>query len=160
RRIRTDTSTTLFVAAGAGTGKTTELVARVLQLVRDGVLLAGVAAITFTEAAAAELRDRVRAGLEDAARREDDPRLREAVAQVDDQCVDRTDKLALELQRMREQADRLAAAGSDLEALHLLASARAVSPGQGRCTSWRCTKEEVQAAVKAANDARAAALAT
>jgi ATP-dependent helicase/nuclease subunit A len=56
---------TLFVEAGAGTGKTRELVERVLHLVLDaGVPLSAVAAITFTEAAAAELRDRVREALE------------------------------------------------------------------------------------------------
>jgi len=59
----------LFVEAGAGTGKTTVLVARVVRLVATGRLAdtAGLVAITFTEAAAAELRDRIRAALERAA---------------------------------------------------------------------------------------------
>lgn len=52
---------TLFVEAGAGTGKTHELVERVSRLViDDGVPLRDIAAITFTEAAGAELRDRIR----------------------------------------------------------------------------------------------------
>ncbi|MEX2658973.1 MAG: UvrD-helicase domain-containing protein [Acidimicrobiales bacterium] len=56
---------TLFVEAGAGTGKTHELVERILHLVVDaGIPLSAIAAITFTEAAAAELRDRVRERLE------------------------------------------------------------------------------------------------
>lgn len=67
---------TLFVEAGAGTGKTTALVNRVVSLVRSGVAIDRIAAITFTERAAAELKDRVRAGLE-AAR--GDPTDREAV---------------------------------------------------------------------------------
>ncbi len=59
---------TLFVEASAGTGKTASLVGRVVGLVRTGrATLDGIAAITFTEAAAAELRDRVRQGLESAA---------------------------------------------------------------------------------------------
>lgn len=59
---------TLFVEAGAGSGKTTQLVERVVALVLDhGVELASIAAITFTEAAAAELRARVRAKLDGAA---------------------------------------------------------------------------------------------
>ena len=59
---------TLFVEASAGTGKTASLVGRVVGLVRTGeAKLDGIAAITFTEAAAAELRDRVRGGLEAAA---------------------------------------------------------------------------------------------
>ncbi|HEY2563895.1 MAG TPA: UvrD-helicase domain-containing protein [Acidimicrobiales bacterium] len=58
----------LFVEAGAGTGKTTALVGRVLSLVASGaVRLSRIAAITFTEAAAAELRDRVYEALEQAA---------------------------------------------------------------------------------------------
>jgi len=52
---------TLFVEAGAGTGKTHELVERVSRLVIDeNVPLRYIAAITFTEAAGAELRDRIR----------------------------------------------------------------------------------------------------
>ena len=67
-RIATDLHTTLFVEAGAGSGKTTALVGRVLALVRSGdVELREVAAITFTEKAAAELRDRLRQRLEEAA---------------------------------------------------------------------------------------------
>ena len=63
--IRTDLDTTLFVEAGAGTGKTAALVDRVVALVTaDGpglpVSMRSIAAITFTEKAAAELRDRVR----------------------------------------------------------------------------------------------------
>ncbi len=68
RRIVDDLDATLFVEAGAGTGKTTALVGRVTNLVASGrVGLAEVAAITFTEAAAAELRERIRLSLERAA---------------------------------------------------------------------------------------------
>src|SRR5262245_37143325 len=58
---------TLFVEAGAGSGKTTALVDRVVALVVDGVELAAIAAITFTEKTAAELRDRVRRALQESA---------------------------------------------------------------------------------------------
>ncbi len=57
---------TVFVDAGAGTGKTTALVARVVNLLRAGVPVREIAAITFTEAAAAELRHRVRGAVGDA----------------------------------------------------------------------------------------------
>ena len=68
RRIAEDLGATLFVEAGAGTGKTTALVGRVLGLVRAGQAEPRqIAAITFTEAAAAQLRDRVRVALEQAA---------------------------------------------------------------------------------------------
>ena len=56
---------TLFVEAGAGSGKTTSLVARLVALILDGAEVESIAAITFTEAAAAELRARVRQSLED-----------------------------------------------------------------------------------------------
>ncbi len=55
---------TLFVEAGAGSGKTGSLVRRVLALVASGVELRHIAAITFTEKAATELRDRIRVELE------------------------------------------------------------------------------------------------
>ncbi|MVA74489.1 AAA family ATPase [Auraticoccus sp. F435] len=63
--IRTATDQTLFVNAGAGSGKTQALVDRVTTLVlEDGVRLAEVAAVTFTEKAGAELRDRLRGRFE------------------------------------------------------------------------------------------------
>ena len=65
QRIATDTGSNLFVDAGAGSGKTKSLVDRVTTLVlRDGVPLAKIAAVTFTEKAGAELRDRLRANFE------------------------------------------------------------------------------------------------
>jgi len=65
QRITENTHQTLFVEAGAGSGKTSSLVGRITQLVlKDGVALRGIAAVTFTEKAGAELRDRIRADLE------------------------------------------------------------------------------------------------
>ncbi|MBC8365134.1 MAG: UvrD-helicase domain-containing protein [Actinobacteria bacterium] len=63
-RIATDLATTLFVEAGAGTGKTSALVDRIVSLVVSGVSVEHIAAITFTDRAATELRDRVRRHLE------------------------------------------------------------------------------------------------
>ena len=64
-RIVHDLDVTLFVEAGAGTGKTRSLVDRIVRLLATGRTAApALAAITFTEAAAAELRDRVRDSLE------------------------------------------------------------------------------------------------
>jgi ATP-dependent helicase/nuclease subunit A len=58
---------TLFVQAAAGSGKTRALVDRIVHLVVAGTSgLDGIAAITFTDKAAAELRDRVRRRLDDA----------------------------------------------------------------------------------------------
>ena len=78
-RIAESLGETLFVEAGAGTGKTTSLVSRIMNLVETGAAkMDGIAAITFTEAAAAELRERVRDELEKAAAdAERDPARRE-----------------------------------------------------------------------------------
>jgi ATP-dependent helicase/nuclease subunit A len=62
--IANDLDRTLFVEAGAGTGKTQSLVNRIVRLLATGrVRATNMAAITFTEAAASELRDRVRGAL-------------------------------------------------------------------------------------------------
>jgi ATP-dependent exoDNAse (exonuclease V) beta subunit len=58
---------TLFVEAGAGSGKTQSLVNRVVATVlstAQAVPLRHVAAVTFTEKAGAELRDRLRVAFE------------------------------------------------------------------------------------------------
>ncbi len=71
-RIAEDLDTTLFVEAAAGTGKTTELVNRMIALVRSGrAQLEGMVAVTFTEAAAGELKLRLREEIE-RCRNEDD----------------------------------------------------------------------------------------
>ena len=67
-KINEQLDETLFVEASAGTGKTTSLVQRMVNLVATGrATIGSIAAITFTEAAAAELRDRARQELEKAA---------------------------------------------------------------------------------------------
>ncbi|MYA83739.1 MAG: AAA family ATPase [Acidimicrobiales bacterium] len=66
--IASEADRLLFVEAGAGTGKTTVLVERIVSMVTgaggfEPVPMPAIAAITFTEKAAAELRNRVRAEL-------------------------------------------------------------------------------------------------
>lgn len=86
-RIATDLETTLFVEAGAGSGKTTALVDRIAALIRSGVELERIAAITFTEKAAAELRQRVRERLEDDFRDTASTRTRVALNQLDGAAI-------------------------------------------------------------------------
>src|SRR5205085_11266066 len=65
-RIRTSLDETLVVEAAAGTGKTSELVARLVNVLAEGRgTVQTIAALTFTEKAAGELKLRLRAGLED-----------------------------------------------------------------------------------------------
>ncbi len=64
-RIRSDHDTTLFVEAAAGTGKTTAVTERVVAMVATGTArMGGIAAITFTQKAAGELRLRIRQEIE------------------------------------------------------------------------------------------------
>src|SRR3954447_11849112 len=67
-RIETDLDVSMCVEAGAGTGKTTMLVRRIVALLRTGrATIDELAVITFTEKAAAELSARLRFALEGAA---------------------------------------------------------------------------------------------
>ena len=82
-----DLDTSIFLQAGAGTGKTSVLVGRLVEVIRRGrAELREIVAITFTEKAAGELRDRVRHELylalhaADATQAE---QLRRAIEQVD-----------------------------------------------------------------------------
>jgi ATP-dependent helicase/nuclease subunit A len=87
-RIVGDLDSTLFVEAGAGSGKTKSLVDRVVALVASGTEMRRIAAITFTEKAAAELRDRIRTAFEE---RAGDPEhgeaYRRAIEQVDTAAI-------------------------------------------------------------------------
>jgi ATP-dependent helicase/nuclease subunit A len=66
-RIRKDLDTTLVVEAAAGTGKTTELVGRILAGICSGrVRLSTTVAVTYTEFAAGELKLRLRTEIEKA----------------------------------------------------------------------------------------------
>ncbi|HEV8485055.1 MAG TPA: UvrD-helicase domain-containing protein [Blastocatellia bacterium] len=64
-RIRNDLDTSLVVEAAAGTGKTTELVTRIVAVIKGGrAKLDRIVAVTFTDAAAGELKLRVRTAIE------------------------------------------------------------------------------------------------
>ncbi|HEX7616415.1 MAG TPA: UvrD-helicase domain-containing protein [Thermoanaerobaculia bacterium] len=79
--VRTALDTTLLVEAGAGSGKTTMLVERLLALLLSGTAEPGnIAAVTFTRKAASNLRRRFQTALEKAARLEPDPERRARAA--------------------------------------------------------------------------------
>jgi len=67
RQIRCELDTNMVVEAAAGTGKTTELVERVVAVLGEGRgTVESLVAVTFTEKAAGELKLRLRARLESA----------------------------------------------------------------------------------------------
>ncbi|MBC2727388.1 exodeoxyribonuclease V subunit beta [Desulfosporosinus sp.] len=71
-----------LVDAGAGSGKTTSLVGRMVNLVKSGsVTTQQIAAITFTRKAACELRERFQITLEKAYREEKNPCIKEKLQQ-------------------------------------------------------------------------------
>ncbi|XP_050223895.1 ATP-dependent DNA helicase SRS2-like protein At4g25120 [Mercurialis annua] len=55
----TDISTPLMIVAGPGSGKTSTMVGRVLKLLSEGISQTNILAMTFTTAAASEMRDRI-----------------------------------------------------------------------------------------------------
>ena len=68
-QIATALDETLIVEAAAGTGKTTELVRRIVCIIETGrAEVTGIVAVTFTEKAAGELKLRLREALEEARR--------------------------------------------------------------------------------------------
>ena len=106
REISEDISRSLYVEAGAGTGKTTSLVSRVCAMVLEGHATIGqMVIITFTRAAASELRYRVREQLEETEDNlgEDEPerrrRVRDALAHIGSAAVQTIDSFSLSLLR-------------------------------------------------------------
>ncbi len=90
-RIQRALDVNLLVEAGAGAGKTTEMVHRMLALVASGVAVTQLAGVTFTRKAAAELRERFQTALESA--------LRAARADGDNGIADRIDRALREIDR-------------------------------------------------------------
>jgi len=73
-RVRKELGTSFVISAGAGTGKTTLLIDRMVQIVLTGFLrLDQIAAVTFTENAATTLKLRLRDALERARHEAADP---------------------------------------------------------------------------------------
>ena len=105
-QVRQRLGANLFLEAGAGTGKTDALVTRLSELLATGTAKADeIAAITFTRAAAFEMRSRLRSALEARLATEHDAAGKERLAEM----VDSLDGLAIQtihafaLSMLREQ---------------------------------------------------------
>ncbi len=103
--IRNDLDATLVVEAAAGTGKTTELVARVLALLTSGkATLASTVAVTFTEKAAGEMKLRLRTEIERAREKATDDvraRLDRAISELEAAHIGTIHAFCAELLRER-----------------------------------------------------------
>ncbi|MFN8178057.1 MAG: UvrD-helicase domain-containing protein [bacterium] len=107
-RIRASLGETLVVEAAAGTGKTTELVRRIVAVLAQGrAKVDSIVAVTFTEKAAGELKLRLRGELEVARRRaadKDDPvrrNLEAALARLEEARVSTIHGFCADLLRER-----------------------------------------------------------
>src|SRR2546426_1792501 len=106
RAIKEDLDVTLVVEAAAGTGKTTELINRILRVLATGrAKMVEIVAVTFTEKAAGELKLRLREALErDRAEATDDTvraRLEVALATLEEAHVNTIHGFCAELLRER-----------------------------------------------------------
>ena len=106
RKIREALDTTLVVEAAAGTGKTTELINRILSVLKNTpVRMTEIVAVTFTEKAAGELKLRLREELETARRAEDAAdvrvRLEDALEHLEEAHVNTIHGFCAELLRER-----------------------------------------------------------
>ncbi len=113
RRLITDAiDETLVVEAAAGTGKTTELVNRILRVIAEGRAdVREIVAVTFTEKAAGELKLRLRQRLEEERRAATDPdasrRLAEAVQNLEEAHVSTIHGFCADLLRERPVEARI-----------------------------------------------------
>ena len=83
----------LLISAGAGSGKTAVLTDRVIRKLKDGVSLANLVIITFTNLAAEELKQRIRTKLRH------EPHLRPQLDNLDDARITTFDALCLRIIR-------------------------------------------------------------
>ena len=83
--------TNIIVSAGAGSGKTAVLSERVLEHVKNGISIDDLLVLTFTNAAAAEMKDRIRSKIRKV------PELKEELDKVDLAYITTFDSFALSL---------------------------------------------------------------
>ena len=85
RQVIDSRGQSLLVSAAAGSGKTAVLVQRILEKILDpesGIDIDRLLVVTFTNAAASSLREKVRARLEDEAAGDDPRRAKNAMRQL------------------------------------------------------------------------------
>ena len=83
----------IIVSAGAGSGKTAVLTARVMRLINEGIHVNEMLILTFTKAAAAEMKDRIRNNIKKGI--SDNPNLKKELELIDQSYVTTFDSYAL-----------------------------------------------------------------
>src|SRR5262245_8281402 len=119
-RIRTSLDETLIVEAAAGTGKTSELVRRIMAVLRSGrTTVDKIVAVTFTRKAAGELRLRLRVELDKvrlAATQAAEIRcLEDALARLEEAHLGTIHSFCAEILRQRPVEARLAPGFEELD---------------------------------------------
>src|SRR5947208_12915387 len=112
-RIRESLDESLIVEAAAGTGKTTELIQRILAVLRSGrTTVDKIVAVTFTRKAAGELRLRLRVELDKARLAAKDPNeirfLEDALARLEEAHLGTIHSFCAEILRQRPVEAQLA----------------------------------------------------
>ncbi len=111
-RIRTSLDESLIVEAAAGTGKTTELVHRIVNTLKTGrTRVDRIVAVTFTRKAAGELRLRLRIELDRAREKSQDQavvrHLEDALARLEEARIGTIHSFCAELLRQRPVEARI-----------------------------------------------------
>ncbi|MCH8876830.1 MAG: UvrD-helicase domain-containing protein [Chloroflexi bacterium] len=132
-RAATETERDVLMTAGAGTGKTRTLVARYVYLLSTGKTERQIAAITFTEKAAREMRNRIRQAVSDlaaASRGDEQSRWLEIESRMDAARIGTIHSLAAEILRAHPAEAKLDPGFLVVdEGLGLTFKARAVADG-------------------------------
>jgi len=99
-RIRTSLDESLIVEASAGTGKTTELVHRIVAVLKEGrAKIQSIVAVTFTQKAAGELKLKLREELDQA--RHGEPAVEEALKYLEEASINTIHAFCAQILRER-----------------------------------------------------------
>lgn len=105
RRIRASLQESLIVEAAAGTGKTTEMVKRIVAVLAAGARIGSIVAVTFTHKAAGELKLRLRQEIDESRAAAADPEVRrnleQALAQLERASIGTIHSFCAQLLRER-----------------------------------------------------------
>ena len=112
RRIRESLDESLIVEASAGTGKTTELVHRIVAVLEHGAKIDRIAAVTFTHKAAGELKLKLREELDQARHRA--PVLEDALGRLEEASIGTIHSFCAQILRERPVEARVDPAFEEL----------------------------------------------